>query len=248
MKALYLIIAILGIYATTSFADAPLTSAAGEYVSEFWRKYGIWLNKTANERRQEARERARVVSKGATPVVSIRRTGIDPYGNPYFADGILFNGQRITINDPPSRALEVFGPKFRTYRSHYIWDHLGIELYTSAPGYGPNPYTKLIHTISIHLNPTTEGAIGKPIEPKQRFTGYLDLDEAGIDRDSKIWEVRALADRTGLAGAHVYITCNDKRPICKVPSFGKERSDKVFFWTDMDHDNGKIYSVNYTFK
>lgn len=248
MKALHFMAAVLGVYTTTAFADAPPVSPAREYTRDLLHKFDSWLDRNANERRQKARERARIVPKGATPEVSIRRTGVEPRGYPYFADGILFNGQRITINDSPSRALEVFGSEFRTYNNHYIWDHLGIEMYTYAPGYGPNPYTKVIHTISIHLNTTSEGVITDRTEPKQSFKGYLELDGAGIDRDSKLWEVRALVDRSGLADAHAYITCNDKRPVCKVPSFGKERSDEVHFWTDMDHANGKIYSVNYSFK
>lgn len=248
MKAIQFIVAILGIHASTAFADNLLASSAKEHLLGLLHNFESWLDGRASERRQKDREHARVVPIGAKPEVSIRRSGIGSAKYPYFADGILFNGQRITIDDPPSRALEVFGYDFRTYQNHYIWDQLGIEMYTYAPGYGPKPYTKVIHTISIHLNPITEEGIRKPTKPKRGFTGYLDLDAAGINHDSKIWEIRALADRTGLAGANPYIICEVSRPICKIEHYGRERSDEVYFLTDIDHDNGKIYSVNYTFK
>jgi hypothetical protein len=98
------------------------------------------------------------------------------------------------------------------------------------------------------LNPPPPGEPASPAEPAHYFSGYLDLDGASIDSDTKIWEVRALVDRSGLAGGHPYIFCRQSETSCQVQTYGDDRTDYVSFWTDKDHANGKIYSLTYRFE
>lgn len=250
MKVPALIVAALVLFATPAHAGPSTTSWVVHHIDSVLDKLGGYLDDAAERRRELDRQRARIAPKGAKPEVIIRRTGIGSSGNPYFADGILYNGQRITTSDPPARAIEVFGPEFRVYENHRIWDKLGIAMYVETPSQfvngKPKPY--YIKSISIELNPPPPGEPASPVEPSHYFSGHLDLDGAGIDRKTKIWEVRALADRSGLAGGHPYIICMQSRTACEVPSLGDQRSDEVSFWTDKDHANGRIYYVTYSFR
>lgn len=249
MKRLFLVAIFLA--APTNLVHAKETNSISpiDYMDSFIDKLNKYLDEKANERRKLDIARARIVPKGAKPDVIIRRTGISSR-NPYFADGILYNGQRITITDPPSRAIEVFGADFRVYQSRHVWDELGITMYTETPTQFLNnkPQPDYIQSISIELNPPPPGELVSPAEPAHYFSGYLELDGAGIDNETKIWEVRALVDRSGLAGGHPYIFCRQSETSCQVQTNGDERTDYVSFWTDKDDANGKIYSVTYRFE
>ncbi|WP_146120508.1 MULTISPECIES: hypothetical protein [Pseudomonas] len=240
----------ISLLAVMSAAHADIPLALNKFASQLSENFENYINESLTRRRQHDAARARIVPKGAKPEVIIRRTGIESSGNPYFADGILYNGQRITITDTPARAIEVFGPDFRVYQSRHIWDNLGISMHVATPSQSFNnkPKPKYIKSISIDLNPPPPGEPISPTEPSHYFSGHLDLDGAGIDSKTKIWEVRALADRSGLSGGHPYIICIQSRTVCEVQSLGDERSDEVSFWTDKDHANGKIYSVTYMYE
>lgn len=250
MKLIFLVTVFLASPAFFAHAKEANPISPIKYVDSFFEELNNYFDEDANERRKLDIARARVVPKGAEPEVIIRRSGISSSTDPYFSDGILYNGQRITITDPPSRAIEVFGPDFRIYQNHHVWDNLGIRMYVSTPSqtYNNKPKPDYIQSISIELNPPPPGKPVSPAEPSHYFSGYLDLDGAGIDSETKIWEVRALVDRSGLAGGHPYIFCKQSITICKIQTYGDERTDYVSFWTDKDHANGKIYSVTYRFE
>lgn len=260
MKTLSFIALLLTGFVNFAQAETSTTPSLGEHLNSLHKKFRNYLNEDAERRRNIDKAQARVVVPGAKPEIIIRRSGIGSNRYPYFADGILFNGQRITTGDLIPRAIELFGNDFRTRDSFYTWDSLGISVHTYIPNAVfeartqniesllKDPKAKRIRSISINLNPTPQGMPTSPSKPSHTFSGYLDLDGAGIDSDTKIWEVRALVDRTGLAGAAPYIICIEGRLICQVQSFGSERSDEVSFWTDKDHANGKIYSVTYSFR
>lgn len=245
--SLLLPISLLALMNAAHAAAPPTPNKSANQLSE---KLENYIDESLTRRRQLDATRARIVPKNSKPEVIIRRTGIGSSGNPYFADGILYNGQRITITDTPARAIEVFGPDFRVYQSHHIWDNLGISMYVDTPSqfFNNKPKPDYIQSISIELNPPPPGEPISPTQPSHYFSGHLDLDGAGIDSKTKIWEVRALADRSGLSGGHPYIICIQSRTTCKIQAYGEERSDEVSFWTDKDHANGKIYSVTYAFE
>lgn len=249
MKLTYFIAAIFFLKVELAHAEDTFGSLAMDYFFKTIDIVAKPIDDRAEQRRQDARKRARIVPRGARPEIVIRRTGIGSFGDAYFADGILFNGQRITINDPPSRAIEVFGNDFRVHKGIHIWDKIGISMYTTTPSQHRNgkPQNRYISTISIILNPTPEDMPNDPSNPSQFFSGYLELDGAGIDKNTKIWEVRALHDRTGLRPITPYLMCHRTLPFCDVEVRGKERSDRVSFYTDPDQENGKIYFLTYLF-
>lgn len=250
MKAPALILAALVLFASDAHARPSATSWVVHQIDSLVDKIGGYLNRDAERRRELDRQRARIVPKGAQPEVIIRRTGIGASGDPYFADGILYNGQRITVNDPPSHAIKLFGPGFRVHHNYHVWDSLGISISTETRSDGRNnePREVYIASISIKLNPPPSGGAADEAAPLQYFRGYLSLDGAGIDRRTKIWELRALADRSGLRGAHPYIICLQRQTVCEFMNHSSESRDNVWFWTDKDHANGKIYSVTYTYE
>lgn len=212
-------------------------------------KYRAYKDNAANEEREKARKRARIVPKGAKPVVMIERRGITSDKDPYFSNGIRFNGKHIKNGAPLSRAVEVLGPDFRTYHGTHYWDELGISVHTNAapqPKSG-KPRAEYVKYISIHLNSPSHGTTPPPSEPSRSFSGYLSLDGAGIDKHSRLWEVDALANRKGLPATQPYITCSKEQTLCQIESYGKEHSDKVSFWTDEEHDWGTVYSLEYSF-
>lgn len=212
-------------------------------------KYRDYKDNAAEEERERARKRAHVVPKGAKPQVVIERRGITSDGDPYFTNGIRFNGKRIKNGAPLSRAVEVFGPNFRTYHGSHYWDQLGISVHMGVPAQAKSgkPRPEYIKFISIQLNSPSNGTTPPPSEPARSFSGYLSLDGAGIGRNSRLWEVNALADRKGLRGVHPYITCSKEQTLCQIESYGQELSDKVSFWTDEEHDWGTVYSLDYSF-
>lgn len=250
MKYLMLLTLALTCFANYAHAETSTTPSLVDYLDRLTDKFDNYLDERAVQRRQLERARARIVPKGAKPEVTIRRTGISSSKDPYFADGILYNGQSITITDPPSRAIEVLGPNFRIHQGHHIWDNLGISVNIDTPSQSFNnePEPDYIASITIELNPPPPGEPASPAEPAHYFSGYLDLDGASIDSETTIWEVRALVDRSGLAGGHPYIFCRQSETSCQVQTYGDERTDYVSFWTDKDHANGKIYSVTYSFE
>lgn len=247
MKAPALILATLALFASDAHERFSVTSWLADHIDGLIDTIGGYLGKDAERRRELDRKRARTVPKGAKPEVIIRRSGVTSSGDPYFADGIQYNGQRITMHDPPSRAIKVFGPAFRVHHSRHVWDDLGISMHI---GHRRNSVTRdaYIASISIELNPPRAGAIADEASPSQNFRGYLSLDGSGIDHETRIWEIRALADRSGLEGAHPYIVCLQRQTVCEVQSYSSEHSGNVWFWTDSDHANGKIYSVTYTYE
>lgn len=119
---------------------------------------------------------------------------------------------------------------------------------THSDGRNNEPKEYYIRSISIKPNPPPSGEASDEASPSQHFRGYLSLDGAGIDRKTKIWELRALADRSGLRGAHPYIICLQRQTVCEFMNHSSESRDNVWFWTDKDHANGKIYSVTYTYE
>lgn len=250
LNAPALILAALALFASDAHARPSATSWVVDHIDSLVDKIGGYLDKDAERRRELDKRRARIVPKGNQPEVIIRRTGIGASGDPSFADGILYNGQRITVTDPPSHAIKVFGPDFRVHQNHHVWDSLGISMSTETRSDGRNtkPREDYIASISIELNPPPSGQVAHEASPSQYFRGYLSLDGAGIDRMTKIWELRALADRSGLRGAHPYIICLERQTVCEFMNHSSESRDNVWFWTDKDHANGKIYSVTYRYE
>lgn len=252
MNPFFLIIFLSTVPISLAHAEESKVPSLNEYMGEIVDKFDNYLDESADQRRQVDIKRARIVPKGAKPEIIIRRSGIGNSGNPYFSDGILFDGKRIQSNDSLSRAIEVFGHNFRTRKNVHIWDRLGVAILSYLPNHlldtRTNEIEKLIHnpearkikSIIITLNSRSSQELTKPKYP---FEGYLELDGAGIDNSTRIWEIRALTDRSDLTGAHPYIICNRERPSCKVDNLGEKRSDDVEFYTDEDQENGKIYAI-----
>jgi hypothetical protein len=137
----------------------------------------------------------RVVQRGANPELIIHSSEIS------------FNGKPLKLGAHIDEWKKVFGASPRSFPKHptsYVWDDLGIEIVTEH-----EQVTKVVQ-LTVYLNQkpkdpyagmVTVRPDGSPImplpdfNPKNMFRGYFELDGAGIDRQTKVWEVNALAKR-----------------------------------------------------
>jgi hypothetical protein len=133
--------------------------------------------------------------------------------------------------------------EFSGYDTSFTWDTLGLELVND-----PKNKTRVIQmTLFLNFRPKDpyEGLVthlpdGTPVQPlpdfkpHSAFAGYLELDGAGIDRDTQVWEVNALAKR------EKKISCMSSLNKCHA---GAENDDDhiVSFATDARKDRGLIY-------
>ncbi|MDD1969304.1 hypothetical protein NPS29_28595 [Pseudomonas putida] len=183
------------------------------------------LNEWGDIDRAEAVKHARIVPRGAQPEIIIRRSGVNKYGDPVFAGGFSFNGKFFTPGDTLRKAIEIFGPEYhKTVDGDHEWRKLGIQVNSSWPGnkaFDPmgQEEDERIDAIYIRLNIEA----GFPNIPQYLFSGHLELDEVGIDAKTTIRDIRALASRDGLEGAHGYVYCIRGRAVCEVgrpPAYG----------------------------
>jgi hypothetical protein len=120
---------------------------------------------------------------------------------------ISFNGKPLKLGAHIDEWKKVFGASPRSFPKHptsYVWDDIGIEIVTAH-----EQITKVVQ-LTVYLNPKPkdpyagmvtvwpDGSPNTPLpdfNPKNMFRGYFELDGAGIDRQTKVWEVNALAKR-----------------------------------------------------
>lgn len=183
---------------------------------------GDLLNRWGDQDREKARAQARSAPHGAQPEVRIRRSDVDEFGDPRFANGFTFAGQALKPGDALRRAIEVLGPGQRKgYNGTHIWDALGISVQAEWPhNHAFNPLDKTedqpITWVYLHLNDSGPAVLDASDAPQQVFRGYLELDQVGIDNRTTLQDIRTLADREGLQGSHGYIYCNQGRADCYI--------------------------------
>ena len=99
----------------------------------------------------------------------------------------------------------------------YTWDNLGIVAGLKSRGADGPGFTNTISHLSVFFNHkprdpfgdlVTTSSDGTPIKkepdfrPKTAFPGYLEIDGAGVDRTSKVWEVNWNKNMFGDAAKH----------------------------------------------
>lgn len=195
---------LLTLWAASALAQADNTLV--DTLTERWQHAQQWsdeyLNRWGDEDRRKAIANARAVHKGAQPELIIRRSGVNEYGDPQFANGLSFNGHTVKPGDSLKKARAVFGQQ------------PGISVTADWPHNRPfNPADNAedapITAIHIRLN-------APPNQPEPTFNGYLELDSAGIDANTRVQDIRTLASRDGLRGAEHYIYCSHEHAYCYV--------------------------------
>jgi hypothetical protein len=215
---------------------------------------GNLLNRWGDEDREKARSQARSAPRGTEPQVLIHRSGVDEFGDPRFANGFTFAGQTLKPGDTLQRALDVLGPNSRKgYNGTRVWDALGITVQSEWPHVHEfNPTDKHedqpITWVYLHLNNSGPAVLDARDTPAMPFTGYLELDQAGIDDKTTLKDIRALADREGLQGAHAYLYCSQGQADCYVGEVpGKPGVEVQLYVNDIGDTQSTLHGVMLNF-
>jgi hypothetical protein len=215
---------------------------------------GNQLNRWGDEDREKARNQARSAPRGAEPQVLIRRSGVDEFGDPRFANGFTIAGQTLKSGDTLQRALDVLGPSSRKgYNGTQIWDALGITVQSEWPHiHDFNPADKRedqpITWVYLHLNASGSAVLDAGDTPAKLFSGYLELDQVGIDSKTTLKDIRTLADREGLRGAHAYLYCSQGRTDCYIGEVpGKPGIEVKVYVNDMSDAQSTLHGLMINF-
>ena len=114
---------------------------------------------------------------------------------------IRYNGKVLKLGEPLKKWEKVLGKSARFHGELYAWDSMGVQCRARPP-------ERYVSEIIIHMNfkhkepweveidaqpqhaPGGRIILRDPdITPKKPFTGYLEIDGAGADRNSKVWEI-----------------------------------------------------------
>ena len=133
---------------------------------------------------------------------------------------VRYNGQVLKFGDTFVKWESVLGKSSRFTRSIYTWDNLGVIVYLKGEQRQEGwRNTNKISEMVIYLNfkpkdpfwdgdfitTNPDGTPSKPppdFKPKKSFPGYLEIDGAGVDRTSKVWEVNANKNMFGDPAKH----------------------------------------------
>ena len=170
-----------------------------------------------------------------------------------------YNGKILKPGDSFANWKKVLGKPSRFSLDRiYTWDNLGIAAWLQSKGADGPGFTDKITEMDIFFNQKprdpTEGLVttspdGTPIKkwpdfkPKNVFPGYLEIDGAGVDRTSKVWEVnwnKNMFDdpvRRGFQRAHL-------RTIYRAVSPPPEHALDMSFHTDKNGQDGMIYYLS----
>lgn len=215
---------------------------------------GDRLNRWGDEDRAQARGQARSAPRGAQPQVLIQRSGVDEFGDPRFANGFTFAGHVLKPGHSLQRAIDVLGPDSRQgLNGTRIWDSLGITVQSQWPHvHDFNPADKVedqpITWVYLHLNNTGPAVLDIRDSPARPFPGYLELDQVGIDAMTTLKDIRTLADRTGLQGAHAYVYCSHGQTDCYVGEVpGKPGLEVELYVNEMGNAQSTLHGVMLNF-
>lgn len=157
--------------------------------------------------------RPRLIKRGATPEIILS------------GGEVRYNGKLLRLGASIDEWSDILGRNHRDYPYYgtSTWDDLGIELVIDKK----DKKTVIQMTIYVTLEPpdpyrglVTHHPDGTPIKPtydtrpQKPFPGYLELDNFGIDAETKFWEIRqqASADRNfscALDCSHPYAYFSD---------------------------------------
>jgi hypothetical protein len=178
----------------------------------------------------------RSVQRRAKPELIIRR-GV-----------IAFNGKRLKLGSSIAEWEKTLGKSSRLTEggsSINTWDELGIITYR-LPGRSDVVEADIFlnraprHPIldqREHVGPDGKTySLGPDFRPTQMFPGYLELDGAGIDAQTKVWEVNALAKRKRK------FTCSMNLHSCHAAT--EDEQYTLDFATDNMKDEGTIYRLS----
>ena len=160
-----------------------------------------------------------------------------------------YNGKILKPGDSLANWKKVLGKPSRFNGERiYTWDNLGIAAWLQSKE-GPG-YTDKITEMDIYFNLKPLDPIFKEripghtdFRPKNVFSGYLEIDGAGVDRTSKVWEVnwnKNMFDdavRHGFQRAHL-------RTIYRAVSPPPEHALDMSFHTDKNGQDGMIYYLS----
>jgi hypothetical protein len=170
--------------------DAKQRAAAEE-------RYLKGLNELRKQFNEKEYGKARIVPKGAKPEIILQD------------DTILFNGKPLVLGAPLQDWKDIFSAPHRCTKPGKIspiactWDELGIQILTSSSN------KDIVSQLTIYLNPRPTDPFDPnsrssskrhlfpddkserlEVDSRQPFTGYLELDNFGIDAKTQFWEIR----------------------------------------------------------
>jgi hypothetical protein len=203
------------------------TRTTGDELRELFRKAA----KAAGTIKDNGKPRK--VQRGASPEVVIQ------------SSNIIFNGKPLKFGTHIDEWKKVLGGSPRTFQEYptiFVWDDLGIQIVTAN-----EQVTKVVQ-MAVYSNQkpkdpyagmVTVWPDGSPniptpdFNPKHIFTGYFELDGAGIDDQTKVWEVNALAKR------QKKFHCMASLLRCHAAT--EDGKNSLVFFTDEKRQKGLIY-------
>jgi hypothetical protein len=160
---------------------------------------------------------------------------------------ITFNGNQLKLGSSIVEWEKALGKSSRLKEGGSdinTWDEFGIITYrlprdsivVAAVIFLNRAPTDSILDNEEHIDPDGKAySLGPDFRPNQTFPGYLELDGAGIDSQTKVWEINALAKRDRK------FRCNTSLNRCHAATEDERYS--LAFATDEKKDEGTIYTL-----
>lgn len=206
--------------------------AAGTTSAPWWEKILATKNRTLEL------GQTRKVPPGATPELILRKNQLS------------YNGRPLTLGSSLDAWRQVLGPEtacdgdYSKYGIH-CWNNLGIWVHTSRE------HGNRVDLLEVFFNqkpdpfsdygPGISPFDGKPVAPginnyhNHLFDGYLELDGAGVDAKTRVWEVADLA-----SGQYTYLCIREIRSCIIGPA---DQKYSMGFATDDGLAKGVIYEL-----
>ncbi|WP_152447109.1 DUF7738 domain-containing protein [Janthinobacterium sp. HH01] len=218
-------------------------TAAPSAKSTFIEKWNNAVKKAAEATGTDVKERdfgePRKIPPGGKPEIILRK------------DKIVYNGQVLELGKTAAQWDAILPGERRCDRPvnpvACAWDELGIMIVFS------DKFPKKIKDVTIYLRlPIVEEDDGvvrmsvtgvplpplNPFYPKSTFSGYLELDGYGIDRNSMFWEVLKKTDNK----RNIHCGLRD----CIVPGGNFGRESLIYFDLDKPVMTGMVNNINIT--